>query len=267
MKTKLLFTILISFIAFTANAQCHYIPSTSTATDTLSYSFSGGSFQNYSCAPIDPTRWLSGSGNSVSVTFVNPESNPSFRVWGMNDDDNVSVSVNSVSYPLNSLSASYDTKVVCGISPGPDGVLFSGGNLVGANSNVQGNYSYQNVQLKVTNVTSITITGISGAGWGFAGVSVNCSQQTGISQLNTNSQLSLIYPNPFNSSATISFNSTIINAELNFYNLHGQKVKTINNISGDKIKIDRDNLPNGIYFILLTQNSKIITTEKLVITD
>jgi len=267
MKMKLLFTILIAFIGFKANAQCHYIPSTSTATDTLSYSFSGGSFQSFGCAPIDPTYWLSGSGNSVTVTFINPQSNPSFRVWGMNDDDNVSVSVNSVSYPLTSSSASYDTKVVCGISPGPDGVIFTGGNLVGANSNTQGNYSYQNVQLNATNVTSITVTGISGNGWGFAGVSVNCSLQTGISQLNTNSQQSLIYPNPFNSSATISFGSTIVNAELNIYNLHGQKVKTINNISGDKVKIDRSNLPNGIYFIRLTQDSKTITTDRLVITE
>jgi hypothetical protein len=267
MKTKLLFTILIAFIGFTANAQCHYIPSTSTATETLSYSFSGGSFQSYGCAPIDPTRWLSGSGNSVTVTFVNPESYPTFRVWGMNDDDVVSVSVNSVSYPLTSSSASYDTKVVCGISPGPDGVIFSEGNLVVANSNAQGNYSYQNVQLTAINVTSITITGISGAGWGFAGVSVNCTLGTGISQLTYNEQQVLIYPNPFNYSATIQFNSTLVNAELNIYNLYGQKIKTINNISGDKIKIDRENLSSGIYFIHLTQDNKTITKDKLVITD
>ncbi len=266
MKTKLLFTIIIVFIGITANAQCHYIPSTSTATDTLSYSFSGGSFQSYGCAPIDPTRWLLGSGSSVTVTFVNPESYPTFRVWGMNDDDIVSVSVNSVSYPLTSSSASYDTKVVCGISPGPDGVVFSGGNLVGANSNSQGNYSYQNVQLNTTNVTSIKVTGLGGNGWGFAGVSVNCPASTGI-QFNTNSQQALIYPNPFNSSTTVSFNSTIINAELNIYNLYGQKIKTINNISGDKIKIDRENLSSGIYFIHLTKDNKTITKDKLVITD
>ena len=45
MKTKLLFTILIAIIGFTAYAQCRYIPSTSTAADTLSYSFSGGLFK------------------------------------------------------------------------------------------------------------------------------------------------------------------------------------------------------------------------------
>ncbi len=267
MKTKLLLIIFIAFIGDTANSQCNYIPSTSIAIDTLSYSFSGGSFQSYGCAPIDPTRWLSGNGNSVTVTFVNPESYPTFRVWGMNDDDSVSVSVNSVSYPLTSLSASYDTKVVCGISPGPDWVLFSGGNLVGANSNVQGNYSYQNVQINATNVSSFKVTGISGGGWGFAGVSVNCPLVTDIAQLNTDSHHILIYPNPVNSSATVEFNSTVINAHLDIYNQYGQKIKTINNISGNKIKIDRDNLPSGIYFIYQIQDQKVITFDKLVITN
>ena len=171
MTKKLLFTILISFIGLTVNAQSIFIPSTSTSTSTLSYSFVGGSFASYGCAPIDPTRWLSGNDKSVTVTFVNPQSDPSFRVWGMNSDDIVSVKVNGVSYPLTSSSASYDTKVVCGTSPGTDGVVFSGGNLVGPNIN--GNYSYQNIQLYTTNVTSITITSTAGNGWGFAGITVN----------------------------------------------------------------------------------------------
>ncbi len=266
MKTKLFFTALIILSGFLVNAQCHYIPSTSASTDTLSYSFSGGFFGSYGCAPIDPTYWLSGNGNSVTVTFVNPELYPSFRVWGMNDDDSATVSVNGVSYPLTSTSASYDTKVICGLSPGPDGVIFSKGKLVGANSNALGNYSYQNVQLVATNVTSITVTGISGNGWGFAGVSVDCPLQ-GISQLSIYSQKAHIYPNPFNSSATIQLNSTIINAELNIYNLYGQKLRTINNISGDIIKIDREDLSNGIYFIRLIKDNNTIVTGKLMITD
>ena len=49
--------------------------------------------------------------------------------------------------------------------------------------------------------------------------------------------------------------------------MYGQKIKTINNITGNKIKIDRDNLPSGIYFIRLTQDNKTIITDKLIITD
>ena len=89
---------------------------------------------------------------------------------------------------------------------------------------------------------------------------------TGINENNMRNYIS-VYPNPFNSSTTIQFNSTINNGELNIFNLYGQKIKTINNITGNKIKIDRDNLPSGIYFIRLTQDNKTITTDKLIITD
>ena len=76
-----------------------------------------------------------------------------------------------------------------------------------------------------------------------------------------------IYPNPFNSSTLIQLNSTIKNGELTIFNAFGQKVRTINNISGDQIKIERDNLSKGVYFARLTQEGKIITTNKLIIID
>ncbi len=76
-----------------------------------------------------------------------------------------------------------------------------------------------------------------------------------------------IFPNPFNTSTTLQFNSSIKNAELNIYNLYGQKVKTINNISGDQIKIERRNLNAGSYFYELKQDNKNIVTGKLIIAD
>lgn len=267
MKTKLFFTFLFTISGFVASAQCHYIPSTSVAIDTLSYTYSGGSFQSFGCAPIDPNRWFSGSGNSVTITFADPQSYPTFRVWGINSDDVASVSVNNISYPLTSSSATYNAKVVCGLSPGLDGVTFLNGNLVGVYTNDEGNYSYQDVQLTVANVTTLKVTGLSGAGWGFAGVSVNCALITGINQLNINSQHPLIYPNPFNSFATIQLKTTIKNAELNIYNLTGQKLKTINNLSGDKIEVHKDNLPSGLYYFNLIEDQKTIATEKLIISE
>lgn len=89
---------------------------------------------------------------------------------------------------------------------------------------------------------------------------------SGISNYDIRNQM-IIYPNPFNESATIKYNSAILNVELCIYNLFGKKVKTITNISGDNTKIERDNLPSGIYFIYVTQNNKIITTEKIIIID
>lgn len=267
MKTKLLFTALLAAAAIDVNAQCHYIPSTSTNTDTLSYSFSGGSFQSYGCAPIDPTYWLSGNGNTITVTFVTPQYYPSIRVWGMNDDDSAAVSVNSASYPLNSSSASYDPKVVCGLSPGPDGVVFANGKLVGANTNGDGNYSYQDVYLHASNVTTITITGVSGAGWGFAGVSVNCVSKTGIAQSVPGNVYSFVYPNPFSTTATFNAHPAMKNATLRIFDLSGQLVRTASGISGEIVTISRNGLAAGIYFVRLEQDGKIVATEKMVITD
>jgi Secretion system C-terminal sorting domain len=257
MRKYLLSIIVTAATVFNAKAQCHFIPSTSTTTDTLSYSFSGGSFQSYGCMPIDPTYWLSGNGNSVTVTFVNPESYPSFRVWGMNSDDTATVSVNAVSYPLTSLSASYNTKVVCGISPGPNGVIFSGGNLTGANSNNQGNYSYQDVQLNITNVTSLTITGIHGAGWGFAGISVNCPPLSiNINDSYVNNETVAFYPNP--TSNTINF-SAQVNVQLT--NAIGQIITDRKNVT----TLDLTDQSSGIYFILLTNNKgQVVQRSKIV---
>ncbi len=267
MKAKLLFTAFLAASAFSAGAQCHFIPSTSTATDTLSYSFSGGSFQSYGCAPIDPTYWLSGNGNTITVTFVTPQYYPSIRVWGMNDDDSATISVNSTSYPLNSSTASYDPKVVCGLSPGPDGVIFANGKLVGANTNGDGNYSYQDVYLHATNVTTITITGVSGAGWGFAGVSVDCVSKTGITQPELGVDYSFVYPNPFSTTATLNVHPAMENATLGIYNLSGQLVRGMRGISGNMVTFSRNGLPAGVYFARVEQDGKVIAVEELVITD
>jgi hypothetical protein len=76
-----------------------------------------------------------------------------------------------------------------------------------------------------------------------------------------------IYPNPFSISTTLQTNINLKNADLSICNVLGEKIKTIKNISGTELILQRDNLQNGIYIILLTENNKVITTEKLIITD
>ncbi|MBK6760026.1 MAG: hypothetical protein IPG73_04870 [Ignavibacteria bacterium] len=177
MNTRLLTICLFAVCCYTAGAQCLFIPSTSTEAGILSYDFSGGSFQKYGCTQIDPTYWISGNGKSVTITFVQPTSYPCLRVWGMNTDDTASIHVNGENYQLTASTGSYDKKTLCGTSPGTEGVVFVNGKLVGANSPSLGNYSFQDVQLNAENVASITITGLSGSGWGFAGVVVKCPKR------------------------------------------------------------------------------------------
>lgn len=89
---------------------------------------------------------------------------------------------------------------------------------------------------------------------------------TGISEQTHNKSVK-IYPNPFFTETTIQTNQVLKSATLTVYNLYGQQVKQIKNISGQTVVLSRDNLANGLYFIRLTQEDKIITADKLVITD
>ena len=52
-----------------------------------------------------------------------------------------------------------------------------------------------------------------------------------------------------------------------FYNTYGQLIKQMNQLFGKTIILQRDNLPSGVYFIQLSQDNKLISTEKMVITD
>lgn len=91
--------------------------------------------------------------------------------------------------------------------------------------------------------------------------------------INDNADLStkiVVFPNPFSTLATLQTHEPLNNALLTFYNLYGQQVKQMNSLNilaGKTIELTRDNLPNGIYFIQLKEKNKIISTNKLVITD
>ena len=76
-----------------------------------------------------------------------------------------------------------------------------------------------------------------------------------------------ISPNPFSTETNITVNGNLNNVTLTIYNSIGQQVKQIKNINKQTISIQRDNLPNGLYFVNLYQNNKIIASNKLVITD
>ncbi|HKR03689.1 MAG TPA: T9SS type A sorting domain-containing protein [Bacteroidia bacterium] len=249
MKTKLLVTLSIAIFTFTANAQCHYIPATSTSIDTLSYTFSGGYFGSFGCAPIDPTYWMSGYGDSATVTFVNIQSYPSVRVWGLNSDDTAAIAVNGVDYPLDSTTAWYDPKVVCGSSPGPDGIHFSNGKITGP---VVNNWSYQDIYINQANVSTILVRGISGAGWGYAGASVDCPPITSGTEENADDNFINVFPNPGNGKINIACLSTI--DELKLTDLSGRIIYTQK--PHEKSISLHLGIP-GIYFLIVKSGNKI----------
>lgn len=83
---------------------------------------------------------------------------------------------------------------------------------------------------------------------------------------NYNAQ-TLIYPNPFSTQTIIQTNNFFKNATLTVYNSLVQQVRQLKNISGQTIALQRDNLSSGLYLLQLTQDGKILTTNKILITD
>ncbi len=92
------------------------------------------------------------------------------------------------------------------------------------------------------------------------------TQPTSINNINQNFELAIL-PNPFSSQTTLQTDQIFKNATLIVYNSQGQRVKQINNISGQVFPLFRDNLVSGLYFLQLIQANQICTTEKLMITD
>jgi len=76
----------------------------------------------------------------------------------------------------------------------------------------------------------------------------------------------IIYPNPFNNSTLIEFeNRKNQKYTLTLYNSIGQIVKQIDNITTGQIRIERDNLTNGLYFFQLRTDSEIVGNRKFII--
>ena len=76
-----------------------------------------------------------------------------------------------------------------------------------------------------------------------------------------------IFPNPFSAQTTLQATVPLTNATLTVVNYFGQTVAQIKNINGQTITFNRGNLASGLYFVWLTEQTKIISLDKLVITN
>ncbi|MES2726675.1 MAG: T9SS type A sorting domain-containing protein [Bacteroidota bacterium] len=89
---------------------------------------------------------------------------------------------------------------------------------------------------------------------------------TGINNIQSNDYAVQLFPNPFHDYATlkITSNNTINNGQLIIFNILGQPIKTLKVINNE-VKIERDNLPTGIYFYSLMDNNQLMYSQKLII--
>jgi uncharacterized delta-60 repeat protein len=84
---------------------------------------------------------------------------------------------------------------------------------------------------------------------------------------NSNLPRNFVYPNPFSQQTTLKAFNLLKSASLTICNSQGQLVKEINSITSQTITIMRDNLPSGLYFVKLTEDDKVIISERLVICE
>jgi len=79
------------------------------------------------------------------------------------------------------------------------------------------------------------------------------------------------FPNPFNPTTTISFNLTAENAEIEIFNIKGQKIKQYSIFNNQSSIIwdgtDENNQPvsSGIYFYKLEVDNQEIATKKCLL--
>ena len=69
----------------------------------------------------------------------------------------------------------------------------------------------------------------------------------------------MVYPNPFTNQTTVSFyNPTQSKADIKVIDSRGRVVREYNNILSNKITIKKDELSEGLYYILLNLNDNMI---------
>jgi len=74
-----------------------------------------------------------------------------------------------------------------------------------------------------------------------------------------------VFPNPMNQYVTFQFGVDIVDAELNIYNVYGKNIRSIRNVSGKQLILERKDLNSGVYFYELKQDGRKLTTGKLVV--
>lgn len=73
------------------------------------------------------------------------------------------------------------------------------------------------------------------------------------------------YPNPFRTELTISSSLPLQNVTLRLYDIRGQMVRKVDNLSGMQLVLNRENLNSGLYLIQLSEDGEIIKSMKIIV--
>ena len=74
-----------------------------------------------------------------------------------------------------------------------------------------------------------------------------------------------IAPNPFTNKTVLNFNTELIDARVFLYDEYGNLTKIMEHLSGHDIRIDKGNLPAGIYYLRIFNEHLLLESKKLFI--
>jgi hypothetical protein len=95
--------------------------------------------------------------------------------------------------------------------------------------------------------------------------SIHFNVPSGINNLQ-HSKCSSVYPNPANDYATIQFcNEKRESCTLTLYDAQGKIVRTIHNITADRVQVEKADLSEGLYTFRVRSEKGIITSGKLML--
>lgn len=223
----------------------------------------GGNNENFALVRYNTNGSLDntfGTGGITTTDFFGDNDNPSSLV--LQPDGKIIVAgftFNGTSFPDFAL-AKYKTNGTLDSTFGTAGKLWT---EFGAGVNVISSIALQTDGKIVAGgaINAGTATG------DFALARYNPYFTTGLVDLSPSTRSIFIYPNPFSSQTTLRTDELLTNTTLTIYNSFGQTVKQIENLAGQTITLQRDNLASGLYFVRLTQNGKTFSVDKLVIAD
>lgn len=152
-----------------------------------------------------------------------------------------------------------------GVIEGP--TVGCGGFSVIGNASNSGVFGYNNSNLDMcdsANVGSFTSnSGTLGTNVSYCTCNSICSMSIGIEDVSDNNSMH-IYPNPAGQIAYLEFEKkSNANYKLLLFDCYGRLKQTINNITTNKVVIERQNMASGLYFFQLQTDNKIIGSGKL----
>lgn len=76
-----------------------------------------------------------------------------------------------------------------------------------------------------------------------------------------------VFPNPFTGITNVHSQRSLHNASITLCNCYGEVVLTLTNVNGNDISLDCEGFPDGLYFLRITEENKVISLNKLLIAD